>query len=502
VRLGAQVKLGSRIHLRYPRGLRTQLTLWCSVAALLLSAGASALFLLFLHRTLFNNLDEDLRARASVLSSSLPTRDVGGLAPLLSKTADYDETSAALSAYRRPDGVLLSVTGVQIGRLPLPASLLQAAQKGGVGLATVTVNDQDIRLAAQGVPRSDGTWIALAGSSKDVTDEAVHDVGHAVVVGIPVVVLLVAVGAWLLAGAALRPVERMRRDADSIAESGGDGRLGVPRTEDEIAALAQTLNEMLERLQRSRDRQQSFVADAGHELRTPLAVLRTELELASRPGRSQGDLRDAVGHAAVEVERLSQLADALLFLARADGGAPLVRLEDGDAGPILADAVRAVRAAAHERGVEVDLEVPRALPMRLDVAALRRAVDNALSNALEHAPRGSRVTVTAEQAGGVITLAVTDEGPGFPAEFLPLAFERFQRADSARTHVGGHLGSGLGLSIVAEVASAHGGTADVSNVRPHGARIQLRLPASGDGSMTATGVGESLVPAPNTDVRQ
>ncbi len=291
-------------------------------------------------------------------------------------------------------------------------------------------------------------------------------------------VLLVAAGAWGLAGAALRPVERMRRDAAAHGGTGGE-RLAVPPTGDELARLAVTLNELLGRLGSSLARQQDLVADAGHELRTPLAVLRTELELASRPGRSQEELAEAVEHAAHEVNRLSQLAEDLLFLARADGSGPLVRPLPTDLAGVLHSAIRSARAHADLVGVTLSVDVAPELTAVIDAGAVRRAIDNLLANAVEYAAGGPgqpQVRLSAAYGNDLHTLRITveDTGPGFPADFLPHAFDRFRRADPARTHHYGQRGAGLGLAVVREIAEAHGGRAEASNLP------ERRSPRRGD----------------------
>jgi hypothetical protein len=216
-------------------------------------------------------------------------------------------------------------------------------------------------------------------------------------------------------------------------------------------------------------------------LRTPLAVLRTELELASRPGRSHAELADAVEHAALEVDRLSQLAEDLLFLARADSSGPLVRPQPTDLGSVLGAAVRSARAAADTSGVTVQSDFAPELVAVLDSAAMRRAVDNLLANAIEYAPNGAgnaQVRLSASLAADqrTLTISVEDTGPGFPPEFLPHAFDRFRRADPARSHSHGQRGAGLGLAVVREIAEAHGGSAEAGNSPAGGGRVSLRIP--------------------------
>jgi two-component system, OmpR family, sensor kinase len=277
----------------------------------------------------------------------------------------------------------------------------------------------------------------------------------------PLALLLAAFAGYRLAGAALRPVESMRREAAAISSETSGRRLPVPEARDEVRSLGETLNEMLERLDEGLLRERRFVADAGHELRTPLALLRTELELALRTGRSTEELEAAIRSATEEVERLIRLAEALLVLERS-GGAEL-RLEELDARELL-DAVAhrfAARAAAGGRAIEVE----GGGDLRGDRDRLEQALGSLVDNALTHGE--GKVRLEAERVDDSVLLRVSDDGAGFPEDFLPRAFERFSRADEART--GG--GAGLGLAIVDSVARAHGGSASAA-----GATVTLVLP--------------------------
>jgi two-component system, OmpR family, sensor kinase len=320
--------------------------------------------------------------------------------------------------------------------------------------------------------------IVVVGTSLEETNIAVGKVRRAFLYGGSIAVVLAAIGAWFLAGAALRPVERMRRQADAISDRDTDARLNVPRSRDEIARLARTMNRMLGRLQGALGRQRNFVADAGHELRTPISVLQTELELAGRPGRSEDELRDAITHAARETVRLSSLADELLFLARSDVGE--ATRTDARPQPVLEAIERstdAFRGRAVDAGVAIEVSADPALYAPLDTELIRRGLDNLIDNALRYAPRGSAITVAAAPMDGrSIGITVSDRGTGFPATFLPHAFERFRRASDARGSEDGG-GTGLGLAIALAVAEAHGGTAVAANRDGGGASVTLRLPA-------------------------
>jgi two-component system, OmpR family, sensor kinase len=278
----------------------------------------------------------------------------------------------------------------------------------------------------------------------------------------PLALLLAAFAGYRLAGAALRPVESMRREAAEISSETSGRRLPVPEARDEVRRLGETLNEMLERLDEGLARERRFVADAGHELRTPLALLRTELELALRRERSPEELAAAIRSATEEVERLIRLAEALLVLDRAAG--PPLRLEELDARELLDAVARRFSARADAAGRA--LEVAGGGSLEGDRGRLEQALGSLVDNALTHGE--GTVRLAAEGADGEITLRVDDDGRGFPDEFLPRAFERFSRADEARTSGG----AGLGLAIVDAVARAHGGRASAS-----GATVTLVLPA-------------------------
>jgi two-component system, OmpR family, sensor kinase len=324
--------------------------------------------------------------------------------------------------------------------------------------------------------RGGASWVVLAGVSLAGADVLLSRLRTGLVVGGVAGIGLAGVGAWLLAGATLRPVERLRRQAEVLSVKDGRAALDVPATRDEVAQLAQTMNALLERLQQALLRQRQFAADAGHELRTPLTVLRAELELANRPGRSLVELRQAVGFAAVETERLIHLAEQLLLLARAEEGHQLLDLSPTPMRQLLMD--EAAVAVRTRSDVDVDVDAPEEVLLLVDRVRVRQAVGNLLHNALTYAPSGTRVTVglrTEDRSTGPVTVVeVADRGPGFDRRFLARAFERFERGDPARSAQGG--GHGLGLAITRSIARAHGGDAHAMNRPGGGATVRLELP--------------------------
>jgi signal transduction histidine kinase len=281
----------------------------------------------------------------------------------------------------------------------------------------------------------------------------------------PIALLIASLLGYLLAGLSLRQVESMRRRATSISADTTGQRLPVPQTGDELQRLAETLNEMLGRLELALERERGFVADAGHELRTPLTLLRTELELALRQASSPHHLRSSMENAVREVDRMSLLAEDLLLIAQSDRGRLPVRLETVDVGGLFESLLN--RFGAADRLVS---DGGDGLALRGDRLRLEQALGNLVDNALRYG--AGTIELHAGGDDETVELHVRDQGPGFPPEFLGRAFERFARADPARSSGG----TGLGLSIVSVIAAAHGGSAHATNVIPHGADVWIALP--------------------------
>jgi two-component system, OmpR family, sensor kinase len=312
--------------------------------------------------------------------------------------------------------------------------------------------------------------VAVVARSLGPRAESLDHLRHELLLFLPLALLAASLGGYALAAGALRPVEVLRRRAEAVTP-GEPSRLPVPPARDEISRLALTLNEMLARLHAAFEHEQRFVADASHELRTPLALLRTELDLALRRPRSREELESALRSAAEETQRLSRLADDLLLIARADQGQLPIRRETVAASDLLEDA--ATRFA--HRAVSVDRELlVEPTDLRLDADPLRvgQALVNLVDNALVHG--AGPVELAAVERDGFVELHVRDGGAGFPDAFRPRAFDRFSRADEARSRGG----SGLGLSIVELVARAHGGGVGLVEPPSGGADVWISLPSA------------------------
>lgn len=312
-----------------------------------------------------------------------------------------------------------------------------------------------------------GFRVSVAVSMEDV-DESTSALTTPLLVGLPLLVLLVGGVTWVVATRALAPVERIRREVEEIGGDRLDRRVPEPESRDEIGRLARTMNQMLGRLQDSQTRQRQFVADASHELRSPVASIRQVAEVAQAHPAAlpDGELAETVLQ---ESARLQRLVDQLLLLTRAD---------DGGAGPAdhevdLDDLALAEARRVARTGMRVDTAGVGAGRIRGDASALAQVVRNLADNAARHATSAMAVAVRVHS--GAVELTVDDDGPGIPAGQRERVFERFVRLDEARARDAG--GSGLGLAIVKEIVAAHGGTVAVSPSSLGGARFTVRFPA-------------------------
>jgi heavy metal sensor kinase len=453
---------------RLPVRIRVTLAFAAVMAVVLAATG------LFLYVRLGAELDatieQGLRSRAFDVSALIQQAD-SGLAQ--SGGSRLTEGGENLAQILDGSGRIVDSTPAVRSRPLLTGGELSRAHRETITVdRAVLPGEPDlVRLLATPVHAQDQDLVVVVGASLEDRADALRNLGSLLLIGGPVALLLASLAGYGAAAGALRPVERMRRRAAEIEAADPGARLPVPSARDEIRRLGETLNLMLERLEAAFARERTFVSDASHELRTPLGILKTELELALGGGRTEQELRDAVRSAAEETDRLVQLAEDLLVIARSDKGRLPIRHSEVDV-VSMAAAVRArfVRRAG-DRGAQIDVTVPKGLVVVADRLRLEQALANLIDNALRHG--GKHVEFSAEPSGDTLELHVRDDGPGFPMDFVDSAFERFTRADSAR----GRGGAGLGLAIVAVIARAHGGAVGAQNRPGGGADVWLALPA-------------------------
>ena len=433
---------------------------------------------LFVYERQATNLDQAinhaLRARAA---------DVAALAQQ-SDTGLSDARPRGGRASRAELAQMIDASGRVLDRTPgLPArplltpAAITAARRATVVTNARLVGDQAVRLLAEPVRAQDQQLVIVVGQSLQERNLGLSDLRGVLLVGGPIALLLASFAGYLLTGAALRPVERMRRQAANIPAADLDRRLPAGGN-DELGRLGRTLNEMLTRIHGSVERERTFVSDASHELRTPLAVLHTELELIGRECPAGPALKTAISSAIEETDRLSQLAEDLLLLARADDSQLPIDASRLAATELLHQAADRARRLPHAAGKQITVESPNHAEILADQDRAAQAIDNLLSNALRHAD--THVHLSARENGAFLALHVIDDGPGFPPDFVPHAWERFARADNARTEDG----AGLGLAIVRTIAQAHNGQAHATNAASCSADVWITLPIAPQGDQS------------------
>jgi heavy metal sensor kinase len=330
---------------------------------------------------------------------------------------------------------------------------------------------------------------------------------------IPVLLVLISAGGYFLARKSLAPVLAMSEQAARMGSQNLQERLPVLNPHDELGHLASTLNGLLERVNRSLEQQRRFMADASHELRSPVSIIRGEAEVALSQGRSPDEYRDSLAISLEEARRLSQIVDDLFTLARADAGQYPLHPRDFYLEELAGDCVRAARCMAAARGISLGYEPDGEMPIHADEALVRRLTMNLLDNAIKYTPEGGTINVACQRVGNEYSLTVRDSGPGIPAEAREKIFERFFRLDPARTRAvraasgassergdasqpegtaPATAGAGLGLAIARWIAEAHHGRLVLLQSDASGSMFAAFLPADG------AAVAESTDPARTT----
>jgi two-component system OmpR family sensor kinase len=451
--------------------VRLRLTLAFSLAMAVVLSALGAFLYARMGTELTRAVDLDLRSRAAAAVSSSAQHE---RAPLDAGRGliDPDESFGQILL---PRGDVVETTAAVAAAPMLPPDITRTVVRPVFLSRRVAGVDDPARLLAVPV-RLPGTVprqaVLVVGAPLGDRAEALHRLLILLLAGGPLALVASSYAGWLLAGAALRPVERIRREAAVISEAEPERRLTVPPARDELARLAHTLNAMLARLQEALEREHRFVDTAGHELRTPLALLRAQLELATARPRDRSELEAAVRSAAAETDRLVGLAEDLLVLARTRQGRLPLRRELVSLPPLLSTAAEAFRARATAADATITVEAADATAPTadLDPVRLRQVLHNLLDNALRHSgPQGpGRITLGADHVDGMVRITVHDRGRGFPPAVL-----------DPPSPLPGAAAAGLGLPIVRTIARAHGGRLDLANHPSGGALAIVRLPTSG-----------------------
>lgn len=448
------------------RSIGARLALWYTAVFMLGFVALAGVMWLTVQRSLYHAIDETLLERAAGIERFI--RD--------HKTRlDVDEVKEEFRAHGELFQVFDAEGSLVHRGTGLAGAMLPLAPNAADRFENVLAAGEPLRFASHAFDVDGRAFTIQVAAPLHDLQAGLRQAAWILLPMFPVVLALSATGGYWLARRALAPIDEITRTARSLSAENLSARLAVPDTDDELARLSATLNEMLARLEGAFGRISRFTADAAHELRTPLAVMRTTAEVALRaPEHESGEARAALEQILAEVERTSQLAENLLLLAKADSGGAALERRNVDLAAAVAEACAQVEVLARVQGLELEARLPERLNVSGDAHALRRLFLILLDNAVKYTPMGGRVEVTLRERTGEAVGEVRDSGIGIAPHDLPHVFDRFYRADRARSRE--HGGAGLGLSIALWIAESHGGAIAVTSELERGSRFEVRLP--------------------------
>jgi heavy metal sensor kinase len=430
---------------------RFRLTAWYVALMAALFAGFSLFVYGLLARSLDARVDEMLASAASTAATMLP-----------------DEIEESAGDFRRAAQEVVSEIQLPGGVVAIYHGELLAAASGVMPQRVLA------RVVARTVSARGMSFRIVAEVPRDAVSADLRLVRDVIFIGLPLFLALAGVSGWLLTRRSLRPLEAMAEQAHRISGSNLHQRLEAGPTAEELAVLTASFNGLLDRLHQSFESMRRFVADASHELRTPLSVIRGEADVALAHERPAAEYRESLAVILDEARRLSRLVDDLLNLARADAGRVVLDVREFYFNDLLADCCRSVQPAAAAKQISVECRTTADVPFTGDEDLLRRLVINLLDNAIRYTPAGGRVTAELEAQPSGVRLRVTDTGVGIPPDAAPHVFERFFRADRARSRTDG--GFGLGLAIVKWIAESHRGEVELETRPEAGSTFTVTLP--------------------------
>jgi heavy metal sensor kinase len=460
--------------------IRARLTLWFIgvLAAVLLAFSAGVLWIQgrYSQRQFDTELTGVATAAVSVLRSELAeTHQLARAARETRQAIDIpNRTVAILDGSGRP--LAAHWRGFRRDLLPQFAGPLPHT-------ATLVQNGASWRVRLERSESPDGPFMIFVAAAQTPLAREQTVLARTLLMAMPAALLLSAIVCWWAASRALDPLTQMSEEAERITMESLDSGLSFPRPDDEVGQLGRAFNRLLRRLAAAADSQRQFMADASHELRTPVTAARTAAEVTlAQPHRHEAEYRDALAIVRTQTGRLGRMVDDMLVLARADAGGYRLRLAPCDADDVTLPCADAASVLTSAAGVAFEAALEPSVPLYADAALLQQLTMNLLDNAIKHTPRGGTIRLVVRRDGGVAALAVSDTGCGIAAADRERIFERFVRLDLARENRGG---AGLGLPIARWIAESHGGTLTLEASGPHGSTFVARLPIGGAAGSTA-----------------
>jgi heavy metal sensor kinase len=455
--------------------IRLRLTVcYSAVLAVVLSVfGLSAY--LEMRNSIHQTVDEALQVR------------VGGVRGLIERTSPYgtDDLRRELREHSElAGGALLQVSDQRGNSLYRSTSMRESEipqpSRGFTGPFTFASQNTPLRVLNAEIKVGSQSYLVQVAAPLGDFYDALHRFGTLLLVSIPLLLSFAAGGGYWMSRRALAPFDQITQTARSVSVQNLSSRLVVPRTRDELQRLSETLNSMLERLEAAFKKITQFTADASHELRTPVAVMRTRAELSLRKTRTADEYREALTQIHTDLEKTSDLIEKLMLLARADYGAEALQLSAANLGDIVRDACSQGRTLSETKQIGFHEKIPDVpVWVKADAHALRRLFLILIDNAVKYTRAGGQIEVIVDRQDGSALGIVSDTGIGIAHEDLPNIFERFYRADKARSRESG--GVGLGLSIGRWIVEAHAGTIEVESSPGSGSVFRIRLPLANGG---------------------
>jgi len=458
--------------------IRLRLTAWYFVmlAAVLSAFGVSAY--LEMRHSIRRTVDEELEIRADgvrqLIESDAQQGHQGDLADTLREHTELRAGGALLQVSTGQGNWLYRSKVMSDYGVPRPANVSKRPIEFMGG-------DVPLRIFNERVSAGGQSYLIQSAFEMDDFYGALHRFALLLFISIPTLLLCAAAGGYWISTRALAPVDQITQTARTISAQNLSSRLAVPQTRDELQRLSETLNGMLDRLEAAFKKIAQFTADASHELRTPVAVMRTRAELSLRKARSAEEYRDVIAEVLAELEKTSGLIEQLMYLARADSGAETLDFHPTNVAEVLREACHQGSALAEAKQIGFQEQISGDLMwIQGDATSLRRLFLILIDNAVKYTPANGRVEVSLQRNNGYAVAQVRDTGIGIAESDLPNLFERFYRADKARTRELG--GVGLGLSIGRWITEVHAGTIEVQSTPGRGSIFQIRLPITNAGA--------------------